>query len=209
MATLPQHSSFASESGPAWDVALLFPNQGEWSEGDYLALDTNHLVELIDGCLEVLPMPTPAHQFILADLFQKLHTFVSAGDLGAVLFAPLPVRIRHKTMREPDLMFVARENYAKIGEQFLAAADLVMEVVSPDADSHDRDYNKKRADYATLGIAEYWIVDPQLQRITVLSLHDGQYRVAGEFGPGQLAASVLLAGFTVDVSATFAAGSLS
>jgi hypothetical protein len=35
----------ASEPEPAWDIARLFPAQGEWSEEDYLELDTNRLVE--------------------------------------------------------------------------------------------------------------------------------------------------------------------
>lgn len=30
---------------PTWEVAHLFPSQGAWSVADYLALDTNHLVE--------------------------------------------------------------------------------------------------------------------------------------------------------------------
>ena len=29
----------------AWEVATLFPPQGRWSVPEYLALDTNHLVE--------------------------------------------------------------------------------------------------------------------------------------------------------------------
>ena len=32
---------------PTWDVATLFPNQGTWSEEEYLALHTKHLVEFI------------------------------------------------------------------------------------------------------------------------------------------------------------------
>lgn len=54
---------------PTWEVALLFPSQGEWSVADYLALNTNHLVELSDGRLEVLAMPTEQHQLIAAFLY--------------------------------------------------------------------------------------------------------------------------------------------
>ena len=42
---------------PTWEVAYLFPSQGAWSVTDYLALETNHLVELSEGRLEVLAMP--------------------------------------------------------------------------------------------------------------------------------------------------------
>jgi Uma2 family endonuclease len=206
MATIPGLQPTLTSPRPAWEVALLFPSQGEWSENDYLALDTNRLVELVDGNLEVLPMPTIPHQLIVKFLFVTLQGFVETRKLGTILFAPLPMRIRPKTMREPDLIYIAAERFKRMGEKYLNGADLVMEVVSEDSESQKRDYKDKRADYAELGIAEYWIVDPQEQRITVLMLDGGQYCVHGEFAPGQRATSSLLAGFTADVSAVFAAG---
>ena len=206
MATIPQQSSFAPEPEPAWDVALLFPYQGGWDEEDYLALHTNQLVEFTDGCVEVLPMPTTSHQFIVQFLHATLLAFVESRKLGKVIFAPLRIRLRAGLFREPDVIFIARERYSQIGEKYWRGADLVMEVVSEDAESHDRDYVKKRRDYAEAGIQEYWIVDPQVERITVLVLDGKQYRVHGEFAPKEQASSVLLSGLTVDVSATFAAG---
>lgn len=207
MTTVPQPPSFSSEPQPAWDVALLFPYQGGWEESDYLRLtnDTNQLVELVDGNLEVLPMPKTSHQLIVQFLFELLSSFVANGKLGKVFFAGLRVRIRPRTIREPDVVYISRSNYPSIGENYITAADLAMEVVSPDDDSHDRDYVKKRRDYAETGIQEYWIVDPQAERISVLVLEGNEYRMEGEYAPGQQATSVLLSGFTVDVSATFAA----
>src|SRR5262249_18469869 len=80
---------------PAWEIALLYPSQGNWTEEDYFELDqrTNRMIEFSDGWIEVLPMPTAAHQFILRFLFQALNGFVAARSLGEVLFAPLPVRL--------------------------------------------------------------------------------------------------------------------
>ena len=37
---------------PTWEMASFYPRQGEWTEADYLALNTNRMVELSDGCLE-------------------------------------------------------------------------------------------------------------------------------------------------------------
>ena len=67
MATIPSPSSFSSEPQPAWNIALLFPYQGGWDESDYLSLSnqTNRMVELVDGNLEVLPMPKTSHQLIV------------------------------------------------------------------------------------------------------------------------------------------------
>ena len=49
-------------------------------------------------------------------------------------------------------------------------------------------------------------VDPQIERITVLTRKGKNYGVHGEFSPGQAASSVVQPSFAVDVSAVFAAG---
>lgn len=48
----------------------LLPQQGQWSEEEYLWLTdhTNRLLEFTDGYSEVLPMPTDKHQTVLAAL---------------------------------------------------------------------------------------------------------------------------------------------
>jgi Uma2 family endonuclease len=46
----------------------------------------------------------------------------------------------------------------------------------------------------------YWIVDPELGQIRVLTLNNQTYVVHGEFKRGDQAASKLLPGFAVDVT---------
>src|SRR5438445_6000451 len=96
------------EPEPTWEIAHLFPAQGTWCEDEYLYLETNRLVELSNGRLEVLPMPTTSHQQIVAYLFGALISFVTAGDLGTVLFAALRVRLWRGQFREPDVVFMAK-----------------------------------------------------------------------------------------------------
>ena len=67
----PSHPSFShpppSKPGaPSWPVALLFPLQGQSTEAEYLVLQrrSRRLVELSDGQIEVLSMPSPFHQRI-------------------------------------------------------------------------------------------------------------------------------------------------
>ena len=50
---------------------------------------------------------------------------------------------------------------------------LVVEVVSPNQDK--RDYRYKRSEYAARQIPEYWIVDPILDKVTILELVEGLY----------------------------------
>jgi Uma2 family endonuclease len=200
------HRQQRDEPQPAWDIARLYPDQGYWDESDYLALDTNHLVEFSDGYVEVLPMPTQSHQLIVQFLSNALFAFVSAAGLGRVLFAPLRVRLQKRRYREPDVVFMLAAHADRMGEKFWTGADLVMEVVSDDPDSRQRDLVKKRAQYAAAAIPEYWIIDPSERRVTVLKLKGKQYAVHGEFQPGQRATSALLNGFALEVDRVFAAG---
>ncbi|MFN8491733.1 MAG: Uma2 family endonuclease [Caldilineaceae bacterium] len=198
-----RRNSLAEDSELTWDIARLFPYQGEWTEEEYLALDTNHLIEFTNGYLEFLPMPTSSHQFIVFFLYRHLWTFVTERKLGEVLAAPLPVRIGTHKFREPDVFFMDSGHDNRRGEAYWRGADLVMEVIS--SDDPDRDYKTKKREYAEAGIPEYWIIDPLQQMITVFNLDGETYRAHGVFIPSTRATSVLLEGFVVDVAEVFAA----
>jgi Uma2 family endonuclease len=191
--------------GPAWEVALLFPPQGEWSEGEYLALDTNRLVELSDGSIEVLPMATIFHQLIATFLYGILEKYVAGHTDAYVLSAPLPVHLWSGKFRQPDIVYLKPHRVKDIHGQ-PEGADLVVEVVSEGEENRERDLVTKREEYAKAGISEYWIVDPQEKQITVLVLEGRTYREHGLFRQGTVATSVLLSGFSASVDAIFAAG---
>lgn len=180
------------------------PLQGQWTEAEYLAIDNTRL-ELSNGCLEELPMPTILHQLIVAFLHGRLNDFVTAHGLGFALFAPLPVRLWSGKYREPDIVYLKPERMPDLSSQ-PQGADLVMEVLSEGEDNRQRDLKTKRDEYARAGIAEYWIVDPEEGQVTVLTLEGASYRVHGLFGAGMQATSVLLAGFAVSVDAMLAVG---
>jgi Uma2 family endonuclease len=192
-ATRPWNATRPGE--PVWEIAELFPEQGFWTEKQYLALHTNRLVEFDNGMIEVLPAPTKTHQLIVAFFYEVLKAFV-AGH-GQVFFAPYRLRVPSGRYREPDVLYLTPDHDARAGEEFTEAAELVMEVVSPD--DPDRDYITKRRDYAETGVPEYWIIDRAQRQVMVLRLESGQYVEQGRFGPGQLAASHCLPGFTVAV----------
>jgi Uma2 family endonuclease len=181
----------------------MYPLQGSWTVEDYLALDTGLLVEFTNGFVRVLPMPTILHQLIVQFLFRALDDFVAASRMGHVLLAPLPVKLIGEKYREPDIVFVRPERITTL-KGFPTGADLVIEVVSEGHECRDRDYIEKRTDYAAAHIAEYWIVDPQLKAVTVLSLDGDAYREHGVFSGGASANSVLLPGFNVEVHQLFA-----
>lgn len=186
---------------PAWEAAYMLPVQGAWSDEDFLKFHTNRLAELVDGRLEILPMPTLKHQRILRWI---LGVFESAAPAGSVtLFAPLPTRLFPRTIREPDLLYIAPENAPGPDVDYPKHIDLALEIVSPGKDARQRDYEDKRRDYARAGVSEYWIVDPQEDSVTVLVLQDGSYREHGIFRIGDTATGVLLPRLSVDVRALF------
>lgn len=190
---------------PVWELARLFPYQGEWREEDYLALETNLFIEFDHGYLEFLPMPTRAHQRIMLYLYRLLWAFVESRQLGEVLTAPMPVKLSEEKYREPDVVFTAYDSPEKFKGAYPTGADLVMEVVSGSQEDRKRDLVVKREEYAKASIPEYWIIDPENNRITVLHLSGKIYQEHGVFGEGERASSVLLDGFEVEVTAVFAA----
>jgi Uma2 family endonuclease len=191
----------------AWEVATLLPQQGHWNEAEYLwiARHTNKLVELSDGAIEVLPMPSPKHQKIVALLYRLLFNFIEAQSLGTVLFAPLSLRLWPGKFREPDILFIFAEHAGWEEPDCWNGADLVMEVVSPSNPDHDLEI--KHAEYAQAGIPEYWIVNPENDTIIVLQLKQGSYAEHGVFKRGAQASSALLEGFAVSVEAVLGASS--
>ncbi len=188
---------------PAWDLARMYPLQGYWSVEDYLRLDTGMLVEYTDGFIRVLPMPNMLHQWIVQSLFRLLDDHVKSHGLGEVFLAPLPVELPRRKYREPDVAFVRPERIQTMKGQ-PRGADLVVEVVSEGRENRERDYVEKRAEYAAAGIPEYWIVDPQERKLTVLTLDGDAYRESGVFAVGDTAVSVALPGFAVPVKDVFA-----
>lgn len=193
---------------PTWSIASLFPLQGDWTEAAFLDLDSSRLMELNDGVVEVLEMPDRLHQWLQKWLLRRLDDFVTVRNLGEVLGAPLPVRLGPGRIREPDVVFFTPQRIPTEPRDPHWGADLVMEIVSSTDRARHRDLVEKRVDYAAAGIPEYWIVDPDALQITVLTLNTGstEYVVHGEFRAGEVATSVLLPEFAIDVSACFAAG---
>ncbi len=96
---------------PASQVALatllceVLPPQGAWSDREYLWLTdhTNRLIELSDGRIQDLPMPTDTHQAVLQYLYLLFRDYLKPRG-GVARVAALRMRVRAGTFREPDLL---------------------------------------------------------------------------------------------------------
>ena len=179
---------------------------GNWDDEAYLTLaeSVRRLMEMTDGVVEVLPPPTIAQQHMLGWLFEAFRRPIADAG-GMVVFSPVPLRIRVRNYREPDLIFWQNANDPRLEGTYLDGADLVVEVVSPGGAK--RDLVDKRLDYAEAGIPEYWIVDPRYETVTVLTLAGGEYAEAGAFARGTDAVSSFVPDLQVSVGDLFDAAS--
>lgn len=185
--------SISGQAEPAYEIAQLYPCQGQWSEADYFALpDRNRYVELTEGRIIVPPHPTSGHQRLVLRIARQVQEFVEKRSLGEVFIAPVPVRLWPGKIREPDVFFIAREHADRIGEQFCGVPDLVVEVISPGTRKIDRE--EKFAEYARAGVREYWLVEPDEKHTEVYSLQGGGWVLAGRYPAGEAVTSGVLPG---------------
>ena len=188
-------------SEPVWDIAKIFPDQGAWSVEEYLALDTNRLIEFSQGYIEVLPMPSQRHQTIMEFLTYLIGSFIRRNRVdGKFLYAPMKVKLWEGKFREPDVLFMWNKHAHKRHNQYWEGADLVMEIVSPDEPKRDTD--TKRREYAMANIPEYWIINPLEATVSVLTL-DGERYAETVYRKDEVAESILLEGFSADVTEIF------
>ncbi|MEB3293485.1 MAG: Uma2 family endonuclease [Synechococcales bacterium] len=150
---------------------------------EYLAYDVESAAhyELVAGNLVEMPTESPLNNAIALLLLAHFLRFfplpqLCHKDTEIVVTGP------RTTVRLPDLMILTEVGALALRDSSrgLITGDmpppaLVVEVVSPGATNHDRDYRYKRSEYAARGIAEYWIVDPGAAKITVLTLMQGWY----------------------------------
>lgn len=150
---------------------------------EYLAYDdgTDTRYELVDGELVEMPVESQVNATIAKFLLFEL---VKHFPIAMLAFKDTEIEVsgRRAKCRLPDLMVHSEESYAALigAKRAILLRDMppplvVVEVVSPGTKNRDRDYRYKRTEYAAREIAEYWIIDPETQQITLCLWVNGQY----------------------------------
>ena len=169
---------------------------------DYLNTPEDKRYELLDGELIMVSSPNIPHQRAERELAFQVIGFVKRHDLGEVFFAPTDVILSDTDVVQPDLLFVSHERAHIIAHNAIhGAPDLVVEILSPS--TAQRDLTVKRRLYAKHGVKEYWQVNIDERRITVLSLGDNDYEVTAIYGSGETLTSPVLPGFTLAIDEIF------
>ncbi len=160
---------------------------------EYLTYEdgTDNKYELILGKLELMNPPTVRHFLIAKFLEQTFDREIQKKSLNWLCFREAGIRTGWQKSRLPDL-FIIDKNVAMesldSSAVFQTTPFLIIEIVSPE--SIKRDYRYKRSEYAALEVPEYWIVDPQDNKVTVLVLNEGLYEETVFSEKGQIVSSI-------------------
>jgi Uma2 family endonuclease len=124
---------------------------------EYLVKYDGQHAEWIDGNVVTYMSASYTHQDIVGFLEALLRVFVEENNLGVICTGPMSMRLDGRG-REPDVFFIANENLKNIKATYLdGAADLIIEVISPE--SRGRDRGDKFYEYEAAGVKEYWLID--------------------------------------------------
>jgi Uma2 family endonuclease len=132
--------------------------------------DEDIKAEWVDGEVIVMAPVSGEHSDLNVLLIRLFAEFVEHHDLGLIRGSEFPMRLAAiKRVRSPDVMFVSNAKLSKLRPTYLdGAADLTMEIVSPDSEA--RDWRDKYADYQSAGVREYWVVDPLSKHVDAYTL---------------------------------------
>jgi len=185
----------------------LMPQKEEYKEYTYeewLELDNNEYIELIDGVLydrNALYMrgePSRRHMDIVREFTVKLGVFL-IGKTCKLYTNPFMVKLNEKTVVHPDISVICDPD--KLNDRGCnGAPDLIIEILSLSnmADDMWVKYNK----YLMAGVKEYWIIDPIKNLVTVHVFENGEYS-ATLYSDKDILPVTVLPGCEIDLKVIF------
>ena len=166
---------------------MALPATTSYTIDDIYALPEGERAELIDGQMYMMAPPSRKHQDIASDLFTEINSYIKLKDGSCkAYFGPFAVFLNEDAANyvEPDISVICDKS--KLTDKgCLGAPDWIIEIVSPG--SRRMDYFIKLFKYRTAGVREYWIVDPEKNRITVYNFESedtGDYTFADSVKAG-------------------------
>jgi Uma2 family endonuclease len=171
---------------------------------DYERLpDDGNRYEIIAGDVYMTPAPTVRHQSVSRDLGLLLVLWAREGTRGVVFHAPVDVELGPHDLVQPDLLYVSTARRGIITERrIVGAPDLMVEILSPTSAGRDRETKLKT--YDRFGVLEYWLVDPDVDTVTVFAREaSGRLAARRVFAGEETLVSELLPGFLAPLGEVF------
>ena len=166
--------------------------------------------ELIGGKLFVSGAPHLDHQRTITNLIFQFKLYLDKNPIGIVVTTP-GVIFGPGDAVIPDLVFATHETVAKsvAGEnqkfdgKFIAAPEMMIEILSYGKQDIRRDRIYKRTLYGDYGVKEYWVVDGMFNTIEVYRLEEGGHQLVKRFEIDETIETPLLPGFSLQLSDIF------
>lgn len=161
------------------------------TEEDFVAwCDEDTWAEWVEGEIIMMAPVSGDHADLGVWLTKVIGLFVEAKNLGVVRGPEFQIRLNPECRRVPDLLFVSANRRDILRRNHVEGApDLIIEIVSPD--SAARDWREKYLEYQAAGVREYWIIDPDHERLEAYRLSgEGTYQLIEEKN-GQVTSGVL------------------
>lgn len=129
--------------------------------------------ELFRGQLIPMATPTGLHISICQFLVYQFRRYFATKNLFLVAATNVGVRTKEDSSRIPDFMVCTQSLWEQVcarpGAGVLDLNEAPVLVVEVASDNWREDYIRKRAEYASIDIPEYWIVDPKKERVWILT----------------------------------------
>jgi Uma2 family endonuclease len=153
--------------------------------------------ELIDGVVMMSPRHKPVHQRVAVRIAFELGRYLDEHPVGEIL-TEIDVHLGQglsggDLVYRPETIFLRTDRLSAMREKVIGASDLVVEVVS--RGSRRLDSETKKDDYERYGVREYWLIDPEEERMAFWRLGGGRF---SEISPsGDSLASHAVPGFVL------------
>lgn len=172
----------------------LMPDDGGWKR-----------YEIIKGELLVARAPHVRHQGAASKLNTRLEVWSEATGLGnsfqtpGVIFTDVDAVI-------PDLVWASNdriENGLDNAGHFIAAPELIVEVLSAGEKNEQRDKELKLKLYSLHGVQEYWIVNWRIKEIEIYRRKETRLQKVATLNTMDSLTSPLLPGFDCAIASLF------
>ncbi len=189
-------------------AARVLRHRATWA--DVALLPEGTRVEILDGEIVFAPAPLPRHQWSLGALVHRVGgPFGMDGAPGGwwILAGP-DVQLEPHLVVEPDVAGWRRAHVATFPQErpIRDVPAWVCEILSPSTRRHD--FLRKANAYLRVGVAHYWLVDPEertleaRERLVDATGH-ASWRIAGMWGEGDVVGVAPFDGLLLDVALLF------